>query len=93
MAFPVQGGDSLDFTLEIGNSYKKFGIFILNDGKGTTMNTLESQHQKNSEAILNDVFTRWLEGKGSECTWEQLLKCLRQCRCNALADKLQKNLA
>ena len=93
MAFPVQGGDSIDFTLEIGNSYKKFGIFILNDSKGTTMNSLESQHLKNSEEILHDVFSRWLEGKSLQCTWEKLLECLRLCRCNTLADQLEKNLA
>ncbi len=94
MAFPVEGGgENIDFTVDIGNSYKKFGVFILNDSKGTVMTALESQHSKNSEDILNDVFTKWLEGKGIDCTWENLLECLRKCRCNTLANKLEKNLA
>ena len=70
-----------------------FGIQLLDDGDGSTMASLEHQHLKNPHAILNAVFTMWIQGEGSTCSWERLVFCLRVCKCHALADDIDSVLS
>ena len=70
-----------------------FGTHLLDDGDGTIMSDLDHQHQKTSHAILNDVFTKWIQGEGTTCSWDRLLTCLKICKCRALADDIEKMLS
>ena len=92
-AFPTRDGGFIDVAQRIGANYRRFGIQLINDTDGSVMSKLEKKHPSDSDEILDVIFSEWIQGKGSACTWGRLLECLRRCRCHALADELEKNFA
>ena len=77
----------LEVVEKIGTEYKKFGTFLLKDDTGFLVNDdcLGMTH-----GITRKILQEWLAGKGEPVTWACLVKTLRRCKLNALADEIQQ---
>ena len=83
------GEDHVDIIKEIGATYQKFGILLLEDGHGSTMGALEGEKRGNAEDINNAVLTRWIRGEGRKPTsWATLATVLEECQLS-LADVIR----
>ena len=83
---------SLKLPEKVGIHYKKFGTFLLDDKTGCRVNSIESEFQRNSDRINTKILEEWLAGKGRPLSWEALIKTLRDCDLNAVADEIQVTL-
>ena len=91
IAFPCTDGETINILEEIGTDYYNFGILLLNDDRGKTIERLEHKHLKDSLPILRDIFKLWLEGKGQQVSWQALVNILNSARLKALAQKIQSH--
>ena len=92
MEFP-KGNDTIDLTTEIGMSYRRFAVFLLNDKKGALVDGLESKHLKDAAEINSAIFTKWLAGTNQvDVTWDWLVRSLRKANLYALADFVDNGL-
>ena len=41
------------------------------------------------DEINTKILEEWLAGSGRPCTWETLIRVLRECKLNTLADQIQ----
>lgn len=65
-------------------------MFLLNDDNGNIVQSLEMEHQRNPERIMNEVFKRWIAGTGKRpISWDTLIAVLKDVELNTLADELQ----
>ena len=88
LQFPV-ANRKLNLT-KCFDDYFQIGTFLLEDNTGVIMRGIENQRQRDSSGIMFDVFRRWLGGEGAQpCTWSTLLRCLRDCESNTLADEIE----
>lgn len=92
MSFPKAGG-FIDITTEIGGSYSKFGIFLLNDKKRALVAALEKAHSHDAAEINQAIFGKWLEGVNEVAvTWDWLVNCLKRAGLHALAKEVESGL-
>ena len=83
------GEDHVDIIKEIGVTYHKFGILLLEDTYGSTMGALKWEKHGNAEDINNTVLTRWIRGEGRKPTsWATLATVLEECQLS-LADVIR----
>lgn len=88
LKFPGEDGP-INIPQEIGVKFRMFGIFLLEDTNGSTVEALAHQHRENPEAINMAVLREWLQGKGRQpVTWQTLVGILRDCELNTLADDI-----
>ena len=81
------GEDHVDIIEEIGATYHRFGIFLLEDKHGGKMGALEREYRGNAEDINNTVLTRWIRGEGRKPTsWATLATVLDECQLSTFAD-------
>lgn len=67
-----------------------FGIFLLNDVTGSQVISIKKECQGDPEDIIFRILEEWLSGRGRPCTWQTLIKTLRDCEFNGLADKIEE---
>lgn len=80
----------LKIPLYTSTDYKKFGTFLLIDETGSRVNSIEEEFRGKPERISTHILEEWLAGRGKPCTWQILIKTLRDCDFNVLADQIQK---
>ena len=73
----------------MGVSYKTFGIFLLDDKAGKRVDVIKEDCRGNPDKITMEVLKEWLNGKGTEVSWKSLIKTLRKCKINSLADQIE----
>ena len=73
----------------MGVKYKSFGIFLLDDKAGNRVDIIEHNCRGDAENITMEVLKKWLNGKGTEVSWKNLVKTLRKCKINFLADQIE----
>lgn len=74
----------------VHTQYMIFGIFLLNDKTGSLVNSIKKACKNDPEDIIWAILEEWLTGKGKPCTWETLIKTLRDCEITSLADQIQE---
>ena len=74
---------------QVGASYSKFGIFLLNDLTGGRLRNFEKMCQGDAEEVMLRILQEWLEGKGLPVLWEVLVQTLRDTELNILVDQIQ----
>jgi hypothetical protein len=74
----------------VGSSYKDFGIFLLSDDDGCRMDAIIIECQGVVDRIVIRILQEWVLGRGKPPTWNTLIKTLKNCQLNVLADKVQK---
>ena len=79
----------LNVPQEIGTKYKEFGTLLLNDSTGNVVNNIERKFQQTPEDINTKILEKWIGGRGRPCTWDMLIKVLRECELNTLAKQIQ----
>ena len=57
---------SINITKKIGEEYKCFGIFLLQDLNGQKVKSIKSKHQSNPSQINPEILEEWLAGKGKQ---------------------------
>ena len=74
----------------VGSSYKDFGIFLLSDDDGCRIDAIIIECQGVVDRIVIRILQEWVLGRGKPPTWNTLIKTLKNCQLNVLADKVQK---
>ena len=76
---------------QVGSVYKTFGIFLLDDTTGSQVDgiSIEVECQGRPNRITTRILQEWVEGRGAALTWDTLVKTLRDCELNTLADHVQ----
>lgn len=82
----------LNVPEQVGGSYLKFGVILLNDRTGGLVLSLKQECLGNPEQIVLMILNKWMEGKGLPVTWESLLKTLRDIKLSCLADQIHNDL-
>ena len=73
-------------TIAAGN-YQKFGMFLLQDMNGVTVDLIEKDHiGKGAESITKEILKQWLTSDAPTRTYQHLIECLRQSELGALAE-------
>ena len=82
----------LKIPQKISDKYFDFGIFLLNDETGSRVDSIaiEVESLGRPERIVRRILQEWVLGKGKPLTWQTLVKTLRDCELNVLADQIQK---
>ena len=80
---------SLEIPLQVGVKYETFGIFLLDDKAGKKVDIIKEDCRGNTEKIIMEILKEWLNGKGTEVSWKSLVKILRKCKVNFLADQIE----
>lgn len=76
---------------QIGTHYSTLGPLLLNDNTGTITSSITSEHQKNAEAINQEILKRWLQGQGKNpVVWLTLLDALDHSGLSKLADIIRE---
>ena len=81
----------INVAREIGIEWWDIGTVLLNDENGTIMPAIAKEFRDNAQDINREVFRRWLQGEGIECTWHALLDALSG-PCGALAESVREAL-
>ena len=76
---------------QVGANYKTFGIFLLDDATGSTVDGIstEIECQGRPDRITTRILQEWVGGRGAALTWDTLVKTLRDCEFNVLANHIQ----
>ena len=77
---------------QVGGSYFKFGVILLNDQTGSLVRSLEQECLRNPETIVLKILNKWMEGRGLPVMWESLIKTLRDVNLSTLADNIHHQL-
>ena len=81
----------LQIPQNVGAEYKIFGTFLLNDKTGTEVNSIEEEFRGKPKRIVTKILEEWLTGIGKPCTWQILIKTLRDCEFNVLANQIEES--
>ena len=81
----------LKIPQHVGTEYKAIGIFLLHDKTGSRVNSFKQACLGDPENIVTRILEEWLIGKGKPCTWQMLIKTLRDCEFTVLADQIEKS--
>ena len=73
----------------VGNNYTNFGIFLLEDRTGSRVDAIEDECRGKPDRITRKILQEWVGGRGAALTWDTLVKTLRDCELNTLADHVQ----
>ena len=76
----------------VGDQYKLFGTFLLNDETGSEMGIIKSNCHGQAKEITMTVLEAWLQGKGIGVSWESLIETLRSCGLVYRAEQIQMAL-
>ena len=69
------------------DKYKKFGMFLLQDMNGVTVDLIEKDHiSKGAENVTQAILQKWLTSDAPTRTYQHLIECLRQSELGALAE-------
>ena len=68
-----------------------FGTFLLNDITGNRVDSIEVECLGKPEKINSRILQEWLTGKGKSCTWQILIKTLRDSEFTVLADQIEES--
>ena len=78
---------------EVAPHFKIFGTFLLNDETGSRVNSMEEECLRKPEKIVTKILEEWITGRGKPLTWGTLIKTLRDCDLNPLADEVKDFVA
>ena len=88
--FHLTRKETINIIKEIGSQFKVFGIFLLQDEKGTVVDTLYLQNSMDPSRITMAILQRWMQGEGMQPpTWAVLLDSLRRASRNQLASTIE----
>ena len=84
-------GKDIKIIAQAAVKYKQIGYYLLDDKDGSMVMCLTQKNNSRPEDTLRDIFGKWLR-EDSERSWEKLLKCLKFCDLNSLAQDIGDSL-
>ena len=69
-----------------------FGILLLDDTQGSALMAIEAKCRGDSVAAVREILQRWLQGQGTEVTWENLITTLKDLELNLLASEVETHV-
>ena len=82
----------LKIPQQVGPHYKIFGTFLLNDKTGSQVDNIRRACLGDPKDIVVSILQEWIAGRGRPLTWETLIKTLRDCDLNPLADEVEDSV-
>ena len=93
MFFPSNEGE-VDIIGKVGRKYHDFGIFLLNDGDGSQIDTIESKFREDPYRINQEILKIWLIGRDEgPVTWTTLVNVLKKIGLKVLAHTIESSLS
>ncbi|CAI7988637.1 hypothetical protein GBAR_LOCUS27 [Geodia barretti] len=94
MRFPKKSGGHFNIITCIGPNHRMFGIFLLDDERGEITDAMFQSELGRPDAILQKIFSRWLQGTGrAPRSWETLVTVLEEMGVvDELASTVRENL-
>ena len=90
LTFSDKSGKTASIPQRIGTKYKKFGIILLNDSDGRTVDTISTNEEGDTEDINIEILKRWVQGAGRQpATWRTLVQVLKLSGLCALAEEIE----
>ena len=71
-------------------NWRELGLML--DIEPSICDTMEMKWSCDPEAACREMFSWWLSGEGSPCTWEELIKSLKEVNFHELAQQLEVRL-
>ena len=82
---------TINIPEEIGTSYRRFGIFLLNDSNGARTRNIEHDHGNHAEEINIEILQEWATERGKHpVNWNTLTEVLRDIELGALATEIEE---
>ena len=78
----------ISIPVRIGQKYWSYGILLLQDNTGNTVEALEHENQKNAEMINLKILQKWINGVGLPVSWDVLIQVLHDIELHKLADEI-----
>ena len=80
----------LNIPLQTGTKFFQFGLLLLEDRNGTTVDNIIYKHNNDPERINTEILKEWLNGSGKQpVTWEILIETLDECNLVTLAKDIK----
>ena len=80
----------LNIPLQIGTKFYQFGLLLLKDSNGTTVDNIIYKHNNDPVQINTEILKEWLNGSGKQpVTWEILIETLDDCNLVTLAEDIK----
>ena len=93
LTFPDKSGESIGIHKRIGAKYKTFGIILLNDSDGRTVDIISTSEEGDAEYINIEILKRWVQGAGRQpATWRTLIQVLKQSSLTTLAKEIEDKI-
>ena len=74
---------------EVGKKWKQFGTILLNDEKGSRLDSFCQAHNDPEDITLR-ILQEWLQGKGLPMNWETLISTLKNVELYHVADNIER---
>ena len=87
--FPGSNG-RINIPERIGKKYFLVGIALLNDINGDRVDSIVSQYRDDPLHINTHILTDWIQGRGTSCTWDNLIGVLKLHHCGTLAEDIEE---
>ena len=82
-----------DIVVEVRRHFRKFGIQLLQDDTGNTIEGIERKKRGDPSDITVEILRLWLQGKGRQpVTWQMLVNCLQDANLHIAADYIESEL-
>ena len=82
----------INVASRIGKEYWKFGILLLEDDNGHTVDAIVSNHRQDGiEMIVLKILQKWINGVGQKpVSWDTLVQVLYDVQLNELAGEINE---
>ena len=91
LKFKTSSGSTVNIVQEIGTNYFALGPLLLKDDTGAVTEAIISKHQRDADAINQEILKKWLQGKGKRpVNWSTLIDVLKDMELSELAEMIQE---
>ena len=80
----------LKIPQRVGDNYSDFGTFLLKNDTGQKVRNIVHKILREPAAIVKNILSDWLHGKGTAVTWQLLIQALQDADLNLLAEEVKE---
>ena len=81
---------SFSIAKEVGDKYRKFSVFLLEDGNAAVVKSLAVKCNNDPERINEEILDRWVTGQGGELSWGNMVRVLTTIGLKTLAEEMEE---
>jgi len=86
-------GEKINIIESVAPQWKELGCLLDFDPDGQTLQLIQADYQQQGHlACCQEMFRRWLNGKGKKATWETLIEVLGDIDQSELAKQIKTAL-